>query len=205
MKKIITMIALVLVFGFSFVSANAYAAGVMSKDRFRSFEANQLIGTEVDNPSGESVGTIKDFVLDSNGHIDFVILSQDFYWEPSYGFYWEYITVTPQTVVVPFRAIKVEPNGKTAIFKFSEWKLNFPPEFVKSDLSNRKWGVTVYQYYGLQPYWTEGRSTQSMGSTMNKPMIEKMMKPYTIREQKEKKYIWGYSPYSDRYMDSYHW
>jgi sporulation protein YlmC with PRC-barrel domain len=205
MKRIITTLALILAFGFSFVFANAYAGGGMSKDRFRSFETSKLIGTEVDNPSGESVGTIRNFVLDSNGHIDFVILSQDFYWEPSHGFYWEYISIPPQTVAVPFRAIKVEPNGKVAVLKFNKWKLSFPPEFVRSDLSNRKWAATVYKYYGLQPYWTEGRSTQRMSSTMNKPMSEQMMKPYTMREQKVEKYIWGYSPNSDSYMDSYHW
>jgi sporulation protein YlmC with PRC-barrel domain len=201
MKRITIISVLVLAFAFGFVFANAYAKGGMLQDRFKSFEMKKLIGTEVDNPSGESVGTIKDFVLDSNGHIDLVILSQPFYWEPAHGFYWEYINVPPQTVAVPFRAIKVEPNGKGAILKFSEWKLNFPPEFVKSDLSNRKWATSVYKYYGLNPYWTEGR----MNSTMNQARIEKMMKPYTMREQKEKKYIWGYSPFSDSYMNHYHW
>jgi sporulation protein YlmC with PRC-barrel domain len=205
MKRIITISVLVLAFVFGFVFANAYARGGMSQDRFRSFEIGKLIGTEVDNLSGEYVGTIKDFVLDSNGHIDLVILSQPFYWEPAHGFYWEYINVPPQTVAVPFRAISIKPNGKIAVLKVREWKLNFPPEFVKSDLSNRKWATSVYKYYGLQPYWTEGTHTQRMSLSMNQAMIEKMMKPYTMREQKEKKYIWGYSPYSESYMDSYHW
>jgi sporulation protein YlmC with PRC-barrel domain len=200
MNKIMTIVALVLAFGFVFVAA--YAGTGISKDRFRSFEASKFIGTMVKEPSGESVGTIQDFVLDSNGHIDFVILSHSFY-----GFNGEYIPypIPRHTVAVPFSAITIRPNEKIAVLRFSREKLDFAPNFAKSDLNNRKWAENDYKYYGLQPYWTEGRYTKEEGSTMGNPMSEHMLKPYTLREQKVKRYIWGYSPNSEGYMDSWHW
>jgi sporulation protein YlmC with PRC-barrel domain len=203
MKRIITITALVLAFGFGFVYANAYAGTGLSKGRFRSFETSKLIGTIVKDPTGESVGKIRDFVLDSNGHIDFVILSHYLY-----DFNSEYVPYYPiprETVAVPFSAITIKPNEKIAALKFNGSELDFAPQFVMSDLNNRKWAENVYKYYGLQPYWTEGEYTRRMSSTMNEPMSEQMLKPYTLREQKEMRYIWGYSPNSDSYMDSYHW
>jgi sporulation protein YlmC with PRC-barrel domain len=203
MKRIMTLTALILAFGLVFMFANAYAASGMSKDRFRSFEVSKFIGAKVTDSTGVWEGTIQDFVLDSNGHIDFVILSRDFY-----NFntnYIPYYPVPPQTVAVPFSAIRLNLKEKIALLKFSGSKLDFAPTFMMSDLSNRKWVEKDYKYYGLQPYWTEGRYARRMSSTMNRPMSEQMMRPYTMREQQVKKYIWGYSPNSDSYMDSYHW
>ena len=196
MKRIITITVLVIAFGFGFVFTNAYAGGRMSKDRFRSFETSKLIGTMVKDPTGESVGTIRDFVLDSNGHIDFVILSH--YLDDFNSEYIPYYPIPPETVAVPFSAITIKPDEKIAALKFSGSKLDFAPTFAKSDLNNRKWAENDYRYYGLQPYWTEG------GSRGN-PMSEQMMKPYTLREQKDKRYIWGYNPNSETYRYSWHW
>ena len=154
MNKIISVVALVLVFGLSFASAHAYTQGGMSKTWHTAYETNGLIGTRVENPLGETVGSIKDFVIDSNGHVDFVILT--------HNFYWEYVPRPTQTVAVPFNEITVRPNEKIFILKFSAWKLDFAPKFDKSDMSHRKWADSVYTYFGLQPYWTEGGQTKSM-------------------------------------------
>jgi hypothetical protein len=66
---------LVLTLGLGSVFVNAYAGGGMAKGWLRVYEVSRLLGAEVENPLGEAVGTIQDFVFDSNGHIDFVILS----------------------------------------------------------------------------------------------------------------------------------
>jgi len=157
MKRVITIIAMVLAFGLSFVSANAYAGGEMSKDRFRSFDTSKLIGTIVKDPLGESAGTIRDFVFDSKGHIDFVILSHGLFY--FYGEYVPYVPVPPRTVAVPFSAITIKPNERNVVLIFSKSWLDFAPQFAESDLNNRKWAENVYKYYGLQPYWTEGGYT----------------------------------------------
>jgi sporulation protein YlmC with PRC-barrel domain len=153
MSRIVAVIAFVLVFGLGSAFANAYAGGGMEKGSNRAYEASRLLGTEVENPLGEAIGTIQDFLFDSNGHIDFVILSHDFWWE--------YVPIPSQTIAVPFSAIAVKPNGKVSVLKFSGWKLDFVPKFNKSDINNRKWAENVYRYFGLQPHWTEGGHTKN--------------------------------------------
>lgn len=153
MKKIILLVALVFVFGVGFTFANAYAEGGMSKSWHRAYETNGLIGTRVENPLGETVGSLKDFVIDSTGHVDFVILA--------HNFYWEYVPRPAQTVAVPFNEITVRPHEKISVLKFSAWKLDFAPKFDKSDISHRKWADRVYRYFGIQPYWTEGGQNRS--------------------------------------------
>jgi len=203
MKRIITITALVLAFGLGFVFTHAYAREAISKDPFRSFETSKLIGTTVRDPSGEPAGTIQDFVVDSNGHIDFVILSHGFY--DFYGEYIPYVPIPPQIVAVPFSAITIKPDEKIATLKISRSKLDFAPKFVESDLNNRRWAENVYRYYGLQLYWTGVGYTREEGSTMGNPMSEQMVKPYTLKEQKDKPYIWGYSPNSESYMEGWRW
>jgi sporulation protein YlmC with PRC-barrel domain len=154
MSRLIAVIALVLAFGLGTMFANAYTEGGMAKGWPRAYEVSRLLGTKVENPSGEAVGTIQDFVFDSNGHIDFMILSDNFWWE--------YVRMPSQIVAVPFSEITVKPNEKISVLKFSGWKLDFVPKFDKSDMNNRKWAENVYRYFGLQPYWTEGGHTGSM-------------------------------------------
>ena len=146
-KKIIMALVAVFVVGFGFTVAISHAARMMGKSGYTTYEVSSLLGTEVENPIGEAVGSIHDFVIDSNGHIVFAILTYDF---PS-----EYAPVPPQTIAVPFSAITVKPNGKVAVLKFSGWKLELAPKFAKSDINNHKWTENDYRYFGQSPYWTE--------------------------------------------------
>ncbi len=148
MKKVMTMILVALVVGFTVTLS--HAARAIGEGRNTAYEVTGLLGAEVENPLGESVASIHDFVIDSSGHIDFVILAYNF---PS-----EYSSVSPKMVAVPFSTIKVEPAKKIAVLKFSGWKLELAPEFAKSDINNHKWGEDDYRYFGVQPYWTEAGS-----------------------------------------------
>jgi len=156
MNRIITAVVISLAFGVGFVFTSAFAKSEMSKSSYKAYETKGLIGTRVENPLGDVVGSIQDFVIDSNGHVEFVILSHDFYWE--------YVPRPSQTVVVPFSEITVTPNARISILKFSAWKLDFAPVFEKSDISHRRWAENVYRYFGLHPYWTEGDHKANMDS-----------------------------------------
>ncbi len=134
------------------------ASGKMGKDEYTAYEVSSLIGSEVDNPMGVAVGSIHDFAVDSKGRVDFVILTYNF---PS-----EYAPEPPRTVAIPFSAITLKPDTKVAVLKFSGWKLELAPQFAKSDMNNRKWARDDYRYFGLQPPWTERRTTVDMKSYM---------------------------------------
>ena len=126
-------------------------SGTAGKSGFMELNTFNPVGATVENPIGEVVGSIHDFVIDSNGHIDLVILTYNF---PS-----EYAPVPPQTIAVPFSEITVKPNGKVAVLKFSGWKLELAPKFAKSDINNHKWTENDYRYFGQSPYWTERGNT----------------------------------------------
>ena len=147
-KTIIIALAVVFVFGLGFAVAKSHAVQMMGKSGNTAYEVSSLLGREVENPMGIAVGSIHDFVIDSHGHVGFVILNYNF---PS-----EYAPVSPKMVAVPFNAIRVEPGRKIAVLKFSGWKLEFAPEFAKDDLNNHKWTENDFRYFGVQPYWTEG-------------------------------------------------
>ena len=133
-------------------------SGTAGKSGFMELNTFNLVGATVENPIGEVVGSIDDFVVDSNGHIDFVILT--------YNFPWEYAPVPPQSIAVPFSEITVKPNGKVAVLKFSGWKLELAPKFAKGDMNNRKWAINDYRYFGLRPPWTERETTGGMNPYM---------------------------------------
>ncbi len=66
------------------------------------------------------------------------------------------------TVVVPFSEMTVRPHKKISVLKFSGWKLDFAPLFEKSAIDHRRWAESVYRYFDLQPYRTEGRHQANM-------------------------------------------
>jgi len=123
MKVASSALALVLIFGLGLVLAPC-AESKMSESSPKTYDPNGLIGTPVENPLGEAVGTIKDVVTDSNGDVEFVIVSHDFYWE--------YVPRPPQTVVVLFSDMTVDPDKKISVLKFSSWMLDFAPIFKKN-------------------------------------------------------------------------
>ena len=133
-------------------------SGTAGKSGFMELNSFNLVGAAVENPIGEVVGSIDDFVIDSNGYIDFVILTYNF---PS-----EYAPVRPRSIAVPFSEITVKPNGKVAVLKFSGWKLELAPKFTKSDMNNRKWVRNDYRYFGLRPPWTEQETTGGVNPYM---------------------------------------
>lgn len=148
MSRKIAAIGVFFVFGFGMILGNVYAGAQGSKSSYKAYDTNGLIGTRVENPLGEEVGSIQDFVIDSDGHVEFVIVSHDFYWE--------YVPRPSQIVVVPFSEMTVKPNAKASVLKFSAWELDFAPIFEKSDIGHRSWAEGVYKYFGLRPYWAEG-------------------------------------------------
>jgi sporulation protein YlmC with PRC-barrel domain len=154
MNRIITAVALVLIFGLGFAFTNAYAGDRMSQGWYRAYETKNLIGTPVENPLGEMVGSIQNFVVDPSGHVDFVIVK--------HTFYWEYVPRPSQTVAVPFKDIIVRPSEKISILKFSAWKLDFAPKLETNEIGLRHWADRDYSYFGLRPYWTESAHKKIM-------------------------------------------
>jgi hypothetical protein len=127
------------------------------------FEVSKMTGKEVMGMNGDKLGTIKDFVVDPNGHVFALISGGD---------------MSGKTVAVPFEAFSFA--GMTGMDKdhfslnLSKDQLSNAPDFNQSALSDRTWSEGVYRHFGIQPRWsdqgmtgygTQGGSSQEKMST----------------------------------------
>jgi sporulation protein YlmC with PRC-barrel domain len=152
-----------------------------------------LMGATVESKNGKVAARVDDVLIDSkDGRVAFLILDKI----PGRG---------DMQVAVPFGELSM--SGHTIVLNITKNQLASAPGFhANADMNNVKWAINTYRFFGLRPYWTERSNTKEKSSTIGNPMSEQMLK-YTLREQKLKKYVWGYSPNNDTesYRDTYHW
>ncbi len=151
MKKVMTVMLVAAVFGLA-LAANAYTMGSMhKKDIMANFDMNHLVGTRVENPAGETLGSIHDFVMDREGRVVFAVLDHE-------GKY----------VPIPFEALKIsgaQPEEMRVVLNADMRKLDAAPEFdMAKAMTDRKWAAEVYRYFGQQPYWAEPEPAPVPGS-----------------------------------------
>ena len=147
MNKILTILAGVCLLGFGFVGGSKAASSMAQADL--TCNTADLMGTQVRNPAGEILGSIRDLVFDLKGRPVVAILYQgdlqDF-------------DVTRQ-VAVPFSALSIShlgPFQMRVVLNMGKDELYSAPRFDKTkDLNDMKWAHGVYRYFGQQPYWTE--------------------------------------------------
>ncbi len=115
-----------------------------------SFEVSKLTGKEAKGLDGETVGTIKDFVIDPNGHVFALLSTAD----------------GGKTVVVPFESFSSIESDNLLSLNLSKDQLANAPEFNQSLLADRSWGDNIYRYYGIQPSFSDqGLSHQQYGTS----------------------------------------
>ena len=144
MKSIRLAAVLVSALILGYTVPNAMAQGTMEKSG-KTPEVNELLGKGVKNPKGEDLGTIIDVVAGPEGRVAFAVLS---YWLSA---------DTQMRVAVPFN--KLSCGEQDCVLKVSKETLDSAPNFVLEDeLVEPKLAEDIYRYFGVQPYWTEGRT-----------------------------------------------
>jgi len=167
MRKIAAFVTLVSLFFFGYMAPNSYAREPMIKGFDRPYEVNRLVGTFVNNPQGEYLGKIDDFIVDE-GRIGFAILSHG-------GF----LGVGGRLIAVPFSALSYDHERRHFVLDMSRERLESAPGFEKgTNLSNRTWAEDVYKFFGQQPYWTEGGYGGEGMSTLDQPIKEEKMEDF---------------------------
>ena len=148
MSKILTMLAVVSVLSLGWV-ADSQAMGSMDKEGSRIHETSTLIGASVMNPAGEELGFINDLVIDSEGRVVFAILFQSVDDPFDVGRY----------VAVPFSALSIsgmKPGEMHVVLNIDPGKLASAPSFDgERAMTDSRWEVDVYRYFGQQAYWNE--------------------------------------------------
>ena len=118
--------------------------------------ASKIIGMNVKNPQGETLGDVKDIAIDDkSGRIAYAVLA------PSSS-----VGAGDKYFAIPWKALTFSTTGDNLILNASKDKLKNAPGFNKDnwpDFANQQWGSEVHRYYGQQPYW-EGQSGASSSS-----------------------------------------
>jgi hypothetical protein len=145
MKRIMTFLTATSLIAFAYVSTGALAAEMKQAAGKIHEEATLGVGKEVKNTQGQDLGTVKDFVRDSDGKISFAIISIG-------GF----MGFGEKKVAVPYSALTYDKEGEYFTCALSKDQLSSAPEFKdEAQLRNRSFAEEVYRHFGERPYWTE--------------------------------------------------
>lgn len=108
--------------------------------------ASTLNGDQVVNAQGEDLGHIEDLMIDLNsGRISYAVLS-----------FGGFLGMGDKLFAVPWESLQVDTENKRMIFNVTKERLENAPGFDKNnwpDFADRQWGESVYNYYGVEPYW----------------------------------------------------
>ncbi len=148
MNKAFFMLAMAFFLSLGLIAANSYAAGNMGKSGFMTFNSRDLIGASVKDSHGEYVGIVDEVLVDSAGHAFAIINHGD------YDLYGGSGVETP----VPFEALRIlqtKSGQDNVVFRLDAEHLDLAPYFDPAQRFDRQNEAAIYEYYGIQPYWTE--------------------------------------------------
>ena len=107
----------------------------------RLMSAKTLVGNEVCNHSGDSLGDIKEIMLDTGtGKVCYAVLS-----------YGGVFGVGSKLFAVPWSALKLNSEEKTFVLNIDKDNLKNAPGFDKDnwpDMADKSWESEIHTYYG---------------------------------------------------------
>ena len=94
---------------------NAFADDQMAMSMGKPSALNSMVGTYVLSPKGEYLGRVSDFVIDSQGHVTFVVVSHG-------GF----LRIGETDAAVPFRSFSYDRQKSHFVLDLTRDKLDRP-------------------------------------------------------------------------------
>ena len=108
--------------------------------------ASTLEGNNVVNRANESLGEVKEIMLDvPSGRIAYAVMT-------SGGF----LGLGDRLFAIPFSALTLDTEEKQFILDVSKDRLKDAPGFDKDhwpSMADTTWGGDVHRYYNVRPYW----------------------------------------------------
>ena len=112
----------------------------------RLMTASTLEGDDVVNLQGETLGEVKEFMIDvPSGRIAYVVMAAG-------GF----LGIADKLFAIPFSALTLDTDRKCFILDASKDKIRNAPGFDKDrwpDNADMSWQRDVYRHYGRTPHW----------------------------------------------------
>jgi len=151
MRKIMMFLTAMTLIAVTYMSASVLAEGMKDPMGKAHEEVSLWIGKEVVNTGGQYLGTVRDFVHDSDGKVSFAVVSRG-------GF----LGFGETKVAIPYSALTYDRDKQHFTCAISEDRFANAPEIEdEAKLHDRSFAEEIYRYFGLQPYWTE----ESMGTS----------------------------------------
>jgi len=145
MRKIMMFFTAMILIAFAYMGTSVFAEGMKNPMGKTHEDVSLWIGKGVKNMEGEDLGTVKDFVWDSEGRISFAIVSHG----GVLGFF-------EKKVAIPYSALTYDNENRYFTCAISKDRLAGAPEFENEEkLHDRSFAEEVYTYFGQHPYWTE--------------------------------------------------
>ena len=105
--------------------------------------ADTLMGNDVYNSQNESLGTIKEFMIEmSSGRIAYAVLS-----------FGGFLGMGDRLFAVPWQALQLDPANKRFTLNVNKDKLKNAPGFDKDhwpSMADSSWATGVYSFYGVK-------------------------------------------------------
>ena len=109
-------------------------------------KASSIIGTSVVNPKDESLGDIKEIVIDpSTGRVAYAVVS-----------FGGFLSMGEKLFAIPFSSFKYDVTKNHYVLDVSKERLKAAPGFDSDhwpSMAEEKWNRDVYKYYERPPYW----------------------------------------------------
>ena len=109
-------------------------------------KASSMIGTDVVNPRGESLGDVKEVVIDPrSGKVAYAVVS-----------FGGFLGMGEKLFAVPFTAFEYNVAKNQYMLDISKDRLQTAPGFDADNwpsMADEKWNRDVYKFYARSPYW----------------------------------------------------
>ena len=109
-------------------------------------KASSFIGTSVVNPKGESLGDIKEVVIDPRtGKVAYAVVS-----------FGGFLGMGEKLFAIPFSSFEYNVTKNQYVLDISKERLKAVPGFDPDKwpaMSQEKWNRDVHKYYERSPYW----------------------------------------------------
>lgn len=109
-------------------------------------KATSMIGTSVINPKGESLGDIKEVVIDPrSGKVAYAVVS-----------FGGVFKLGEKLFAIPYSAFDYEVKKNKYVLDVSKESMEAAPGFDSGHwptMSDEKWNRDVYKFYKRSPYW----------------------------------------------------
>lgn len=118
--------------------------------------ATTLAGDSVRNTAGESLGKVKELMIDvPSGRVAYAVLS-----------FGGILNMGNKLFAVPWNALSLDEDEKQFILDVDKTRLENAPGFDKDnwpDMASESWSEKIFSYYGTEPYWEEPRERTFRG------------------------------------------